>query len=216
MQYVKELCKAVIYFVNTYILWIVAKVLFNVRIQGKEKAEKGKEYIIVARHRSYWDIPLLAIALGGWRKIHFISQIKMLKNPFFYLFIKGYSTIINRDNFKREDFRKIVEALKKNKLIGIFPEGTTRIKREAKTGIIYFAEISGKEVLPINIQAQGSYPPRYPFCFPRISLSIGTPFTIDELKREEALSLRQEQITTQKRRYYQRLTELVMERIDSA
>ncbi len=216
MEYAKELCKTIIYFGSTYILWVVTKILFHVRIKGREKAEMGKGYIIVARHRSYWDIPLLVVALGGRRKIHFISQIQMLKNPFFYLFIKAYSTIIDRDHFKREDFRKIVEALKGNKLIGIFPEGTTRVKTEVKTGVIHFAEISGKEVLPINIQVKGSYPPRYPFRFPRISLSIGNPFAIDELKQEESLSLRGEQIATQATRYYQRLSKLVMERIDSA
>ncbi|HBR10222.1 1-acyl-sn-glycerol-3-phosphate acyltransferase [Candidatus Bipolaricaulota bacterium] len=215
MQHVKELCKTILYFVSICILWVVTKILFRLRVKGREKTEKEKGYIIVARHRSYWDIPLLALALGGRRKIHFISQIKMLKNPFLYPFIKLYSTIIDRDNFKREDFRKIIEALKRNKLIAIFPEGTTRVKKRAKTGVVRFAEISGKEILPINIQAKGPYPPRCLFRLPRISVSIGNPFFIDELKGQESLSLRREQIATQETRYYQRLSKLVMERIDS-
>ncbi|MCI2426450.1 1-acyl-sn-glycerol-3-phosphate acyltransferase [Candidatus Acetothermia bacterium] len=216
MQHAKELCKTIIYFVSTYILLVVMKILFHLRINGREKVEKGKEYIIVTRHRSYWDIPLLAVALGGRRKIHFISQKKLLKNPFFYLFLKAYSTIIDRDNFKRDDFRKIIAALNRNKLIGIFPEGTTRVKKESKTGVIHFAEMSGKEILPVNIQAKGSYPPRYPFRLPSISISIGHPFAVAELKREDSLSLCQEKMATQERRYYQRLSKLVMERIDSA
>ncbi len=143
-------------------------------------------YIVVARHRSYWDVPLLAAAFGPWNRIQFIARKGLLKNSVFKPLIKLYATAIDRDHFSRVDFRHAAEAVRRERLIGIFPEGTTKGNAEAKTGAIHFARISGKQLLPVNIRAHGSYPPRYPFGFPRVTISIGRPVSITELEKGKA------------------------------
>lgn len=143
-------------------------------------------YIIVARHRSYWDVPLLATAFGPWNRIQFIARKGLLKNHVFKPLIKLYATVIDRDHFSRADFRHAAEAVSRERLIGIFPEGTTKGNRDAKAGAVHFARISGKKLLPVNIRAHGPYPPRYPFGFPRVTISIGPPVSIAELENEKA------------------------------
>lgn len=156
--------------------------LFRFRVRGRENINPDERYIAVARHRSYWDILVVAAALGVRHRIHFIARKGLLKAvPIVQPLIRAYSTIIDRDRFTLADFRRMLDAVRREKLVLIFPEGTTRLRVDAKGGAVYFASAAGKRILPINIQAVGPYPPKYPFRFPRITVSIGRALDPEEL-----------------------------------
>jgi len=164
-------------------------------------------YIIVARHRSYWDVPLLVVAFGARNRIHFIARKGLLKNPVFNPLIKLYTTTIDRDHFTRADFRRALAAVRRERLIGIFPEGTTKGGADAKAGAIHFARLSGKRLLPVNIRVKGPYPPRYPFCFPQVTVSIGRPVSVAELEEGRKATSRAEEA--------QRMSERLMALVDT-
>jgi len=177
--------KGGLYVFLAFLLLILAKVLFSLRIEGRENLKRDEGYIIVARHRSYWDIPLLVSAIGPRNRIHFIARKGLMKrNLIVRPLILMYSTIIDRDDFGKEDFRRMLTAIKRERLVGIFPEGTTRRQVEAKAGAIRFAGLTKKELLPVNIRVHGPYPPEYPFRFPHVTVSIGEPFPLSSLERE--------------------------------
>lgn len=171
--------------------------------------EKGCGYIAIARHRSYWDIPFLAIALGWRNRVHFIARKGLLRNPIFNPLIKLYATAIDRERFSKTDLRCTLQALKQERLIGIFPEGTTKRQVDPKAGAIHFAHLTDKKLLPVNIRANGSYPPRYPFRFPRITITIGQPFAVSELEDETTKA-------DSRAEHYRLLSERLMERVDAA
>ena len=176
----KERCKGGLYALIVFLLHLLARILFRLRVTGRNMLKSGTGYIIVARHRSYWDIPLLVVAFGMRNRIHFIARKGLRKSPVFRLLIALYATAIDRDNFGRADFRRVLAAVRRERLIGIFPEGTTK-GSAAKAGVIHFARLSGKELVPVNIKAEGPYPPRYPFRFPRVTISIGRPVSVAAL-----------------------------------
>jgi len=156
--------------------------LFRLRIRGREHIEAGGNYVAVARHRSYWDILVVVAAIGARHRIHFIARKGLMKAvPFVQPIIRAYSTVIDRDHFSTADFRRMLEAVRRERLVLIFPEGTTRDRVDAKSGAVYFASAAGKRILPINIQAVGPYPPKYPFRYPRITVSIGKAIDPAEL-----------------------------------
>ena len=199
-----------IYALLVLLLFPATKSLFRLRVKGRANIDRNGEYIVVARHRSYWDIPIFAIALGGWNRVHFIARKGLMKgNILLQAVIRAFSTIIDRENFSKSDFRKMLTAIKRERLIGIFPEGTTRKRVEAKAGAIHFASIAGKDLLPVNIQAKGAYPPRYPFGFPKVTVSIGQSFSVDDLSAGiDAETSRSER--------YRLLSDRLMERVDNA
>ena len=199
-----------IYAFLVLLLFIVAKPLFRLRVKGRANIDRNGEYIIVARHRSYWDVAVLAIALGGWNRIHFIARKGLMKwNVLIQAVIRTFATIIDRENFSKSDFRKMLTAIKRERLIGIFPEGTTRSRVDAKSGAIHFASIAAKDLLPINIQADGPYPPEYPLGFPSVVVSIGRPFSVGDLSAGiDAEAPRSER--------YRLLSDRLMERVDNA
>ncbi len=205
----KEAFKATFYALLVFFLRVVTKILFRLRVRGRERVQQGGSYIAVARHRSYWDIPLLAVAFGWKNRIHFIARRGLMRNPLFNVLIRLYATAIDRENFTKGDFRRMLESIRRERLIGVFPEGTTRRAVDAKAGAIHFARLTGKELLPVNIGAVGPYPPRYPFRFPRITISIGHPFAASELEEGEATS-------TSRAERYHFLGERLMRRVDAA
>jgi len=169
---------------------------------------RGQGYIAVARHRSYWDAPILAAAMGWPNRLHFVARKGLLRKlPVLRPFVRLFSTTIDRDAFRLADYRRLRAAVKRERLIGIFPEGTTRHRVEPKAGAVHFARISGKPLLPVNIQTSGPYPPRYPVRFPRVTVTIGEPITVEELAAavDKVPTLRREQ----------ELSALLMQRVDA-
>lgn len=179
------------------------------RVRGKEMIEADKEYIIVAQHRSYWDIPILVVAFGLRNRIQFIAREGLSKNPIFRPLLHLFSTTIDRENFGKRDFRRVLQAMRKERLIGIFPEGTTKAQAGAKTGVIHFARLTRKPLLPVRLKADGPYPPRYPFRFPRVTVSIGKAISLEDLEKEVQILPNR----SSERAFV--LTKRLMERIDA-
>jgi 1-acyl-sn-glycerol-3-phosphate acyltransferase len=186
------------------------KLLFRIRVQGRENISKQDEYIAVARHRSYWDPPILTVAIGAFTPVHYISRKGLMHGiPLVTPIIRTFSTIIDRENFSRDDFRRVLAAMKQERFIGLFPEGTTREQGDAKTGVIHFARLSGKRILPVNIIANGPFPPKYPFHLPKLTVSIGKSFTIADLQNDEF-----SEVT--RAAQYKQMSEQLMFRVDNA
>jgi 1-acyl-sn-glycerol-3-phosphate acyltransferase len=198
------------YTLIVFLCLLALKLFFRIRIKGRENIDRQSEYIAVARHRSYWDAAVLAVACGVLHRVHFIARKGLMRGvPVIRSVIRAFSTIIDREHFSREDFRKMLAAMKREKLIGLFPEGTTRAHVDAKAGAIHFAKLTGKRILPVNIKSEGPYPPEYPFRFPRLTVSIGKPFDVSELRAEDC------EVTTRSEQY-QQMSEQLMLRVDNA
>jgi len=198
------------YVVLVFFLLLITKTLFRLRIEGRENLRRAGRYIAVARHKSYWDIPIVAVAVGFWNRIHFISRKGLMREIIgVRSIIRAYSTIIDRENFGRADFRRMFEAIKRERLVGIFPEGTTRRQIDASSGAVHFATLTRKQLLPVNIRAKGPYPPQYPFGFPRVTVSIGVPFSVAALEEEPAIGISRSE-------RHRLMSERLMLRVDNA
>lgn len=162
---------------------LVMKLLFRLRVQGRDNVPDGGA-MLVARHRSYWDITLLIAAIGLRRHILFVARRTLMRNPIIRPFIKHFTVPIDREQFGKADFRRIADALEDERLVGVFPEGTTRQSAEVRLGVIRFAERTGKPFVPICLVSDGPYPPSYPFGFPRTTARIGRPFHLKELRAD--------------------------------
>ncbi|MBI1729852.1 1-acyl-sn-glycerol-3-phosphate acyltransferase [Candidatus Acetothermia bacterium] len=196
-----------IYRIGEVPLTLFLKIAFRFRVIGRENMPKEKGVLLIARHRSYWDIPLMISALGGRNRIHFIARKSLLKNLFFHIFVKHYSIAIDRDNFSKDNFRKVIEGMRQNRIVAIFPEGTTLQTDQVRVGVIRFAEKTKHDFLPIRLECVGPYPPKYPFGFPKVTAYIGKPFSLQDL--EERLIGE----VSRKERYDQ-LAEALMEELD--
>ena len=201
--------KDLIYQTGTRVLTVIIRLLFKLKVYGYHHIPRGAGLLLVARHRSYWDIPLLIAALGPLHRIYFVARRTLNKNWLLRPFLQGFAVSIDREHFRSQDYRQIVRALDARRIVGIFPEGTTKRSGLIRTGVVRFAEHSDCPILPVNIAAESPYPPRYPFGFPRVAVQIGRPFRLREL--ESGLSGSESRAAR-----YGKLSLALMERIDQA
>ncbi len=206
MSRLSESAKATFYFGCVTLLRLVFRLLFRLRVYGRRNIPKDGA-ILIARHQSYWDIPLLAVAVGGRQQIRFVARKTLMRNPLLALLIRLYAIPIDRESFRLSDYRRVLAAIEAKELVGIFPEGTTKGAKAPKIGVARFAERTGQKLLPVRLLASGPYPPRYPFGFPKIEVRFGRPFRLEELAGALPPGLGREE-------RYRRLSLMLMERID--
>jgi 1-acyl-sn-glycerol-3-phosphate acyltransferase len=202
-----EAFKGIFYRYGAVLIYFFLKLLFRLRVEGRENIPEGG-CILVSRHRSYWDIPVLVGALGGHHRIHFVARKTLLEEHLILRpFIAAFAICIDRENFRLEDYRNVVEAIKSGKIVGIFPEGTTKQSGEIHPGVVRFAERGGKDFLPVLIDSIGPYPPKYPFRYGRLTVRVGRPFGLRDLEFDlNGVGDRHVR--------YDKMSELVMGRID--
>jgi len=177
-----DLLRGFLYAVLVLILAPVTFVLFRLRASGTEHLKGGG--VLIARHRSYWDIILLGVACGPFRRINFLARNTLLKHPLFAPVVWGLATVIDREAFSRDDYRRALASAHRAPLLGVFPEGTTKGLVPPKAGALRFAHRLNRPLIPVNLAARGPYPPRYPFRFPRIQVRIGRPIAVRDLEKD--------------------------------
>lgn len=182
MNRVRKLLHRMGYKIILVFIYLLVSLLFRLKIKGKQNIpEETRNLLIVSTHTSYWDPPLIGLAMGLFREVHFIARAGLLKNPIFLILVKAYSTVINRDDFKKKDLIKMLRAFQSDDLLCIFPEGTTREGVSPKSGTVRLAEKTDRKFLPVKITLSRS-PTQAPFLFAPVEVIIGKSLTFSELR----------------------------------
>ena len=125
-----------------------------VRIEGRERIERGKAYVMVANHLSLLDILVL---FRLFRHFKWVSKIENFKVPFI-----GWNMTLNRYiELRRGDRESVIEMMQaceqtigEGSSIMMFPEGTrsaTGEMRPFKPGAFEIALNTETPILPIVI-----------------------------------------------------------------
>ena len=139
-------------------VWTILKAS-NVKLtaHGLQNVETGKSYIVMANHRSMYDIPVLHYLLGHGRDLRWIAKQELQRVPFF-----GWAYRMSRhvaiDREKRaaaiETLRCAAAQSRAGVTFVIMPEGT-RNSREGllpfKKGGFHLALDTGLPILPVAI-----------------------------------------------------------------
>jgi 1-acyl-sn-glycerol-3-phosphate acyltransferase len=125
------------------------------RFYGKEHFAKGKNYVVVANHSSFLDVPLLTPFLPGGNKT--IAKKSMAKIPFFgWIYTRG-SVLVDRgsDASRRRSFEAMKSVLRTGLNMLIYPEGTrNRTGQPLKSfydGAFRLATDAQKDIIPVCV-----------------------------------------------------------------
>lgn len=135
-------------------IYAYCKIVYRVKIIGKENIPKEGAVIICGNHRSFLDPPLIEVTCGRYTR--FLAKEELTKNKFLALLGIVFDAILVKRNSK--DVTAIKESLKTLKngdCLALFPEGTRNglEKGEAvKDGAAFFAVRSGAKVVPCGIK----------------------------------------------------------------
>ncbi len=126
-------------------------------VDGLEHVQAGKSYIVMANHRSMYDIPAVHYFLGRDRELRWVGKRELTRVPVFgWAFGMSRHVAIDRQNRARA-----VEALKRAAAESasgvsfvVMPEGTRSRDRTLlpfKKGGFHLAIDTGLPILPVGI-----------------------------------------------------------------
>ena len=155
---------------------VVAKLLFFVRIEGKENMPQGA-CVIMGNHRAWLDPFLLAMCARD-REIRFMGKKELWGNKVFAWIAKQVRGVpVDRGNADMASIRMSMTVLKAGHTLGIFPEGT-RSKGDGmlplQGGASLLALRSKCDVVPVYID--GDYR-----LFRRVTVRVGKPVEMADL-----------------------------------
>lgn len=170
--------RTVIYTLVVMLYALVAKVLFFVRIEGREQIPKDRNCVLMGNHQCLLDPLMLALCVPD-REIHFMGKKELFENPFLgWLFRKVHGFPVDRGNIDMGAIRTAMNVLKNGDTLGIFPEGTRSRSGHMLPllgGASMLALRSGCDVIPIYID--GNYRP-----FRRMVVRVGRPIETADLR----------------------------------
>jgi 1-acyl-sn-glycerol-3-phosphate acyltransferase len=142
--------------------------IWEIRIEGREKAKKGETYVIISNHQSILDIMMINCLLYRFK---WISKIENMKVPFigWYLRMADYITVERGNSESKEQMmERSLECLKKGISIMMFPEGTRSTDGNVgffRRGAFQLAMGGKKPVLPVIIDGTGGILPKHGLLF---------------------------------------------------
>lgn len=163
-----------------YTLIVVYKLLYRVKVIGKENVPKKDEgpFILCGNHVIPFKVPIIELFTTGRRRVYFVGKAELLKNPFMRILGYLFDVIpVKRGAKDMTAMKSSLKVLNNGDVLGIFPEGTTnglQKKVRVKTGTAFMAIRTGCKVLPVGIKNAK---------FGKVIVNIGKP--IDFKDRQE-------------------------------
>ena len=166
------------------------------RVEGLEKIDRSKRYVILLNHTSMLDIPMLYFVPLDFR---WVSKREVCRIPFFGQLLYLHGDILIDRGRRAEAMTQLLHEggmwLDRGVSVAIFPEGTRSKDGEIhrfKAGAFQLARETGVELLPIVME--GSRTVMHPHSFRwnwtnRIALRILDPVSVEEIRSTETAEL---------------------------
>ncbi len=162
------------------IITVIFKIFFTPKIYGKENINKSGKVILAGNHTSNLDCLLLISTTK--RSIHFLAKKELWKGFKKVIFSNLGLIPVDRKNKDHKALTDAIEYLNNDKLIGIFPEGTTEkegVMLPFKMGVIKMANVTKSPIIPFAITG------KYRLFSRDLKIVFGKPLYVDSNNFEE-------------------------------
>ncbi len=161
------------------ILWVIYKIVYRVKVIGKENVPKDGSFILCGNHVDFYKVPVIELFTTGRKRVYFMAKIELLKKPILRWFAYLFNVIpVKRGKNDMNAMKQSLQALNQGYILGIFPEGTTNglsKKVKVKTGTAYMALRTGTKVLPVGMKVTKTN---------KIIVNIGKPLDYSSKKQK--------------------------------
>ena len=119
-----------LYTIIVFLYGLLVKLLFFMKIEGRENVPKDRNCILMGNHQCLLDPVTLALCVPD-REIHFMGKKELFENKVLgWVFRQVHGFPVDRGNMDMGAIRTAMGVLKAGETLGIFPEGT-----RSKTGV---------------------------------------------------------------------------------
>lgn len=174
------------------VVYPITKLMYNLKIEGKENLPKDSRVIFAGNHLSYIDPPL--ISLAAWKPIAYMAKQELFHDDNKRLRFLVHSLgafAVNREKPEIATFKTLKAVFNTSWSLGIFPQG--RIIKEPvishiHKGFVMFAKKFRADIIPIGICGFDGYAKK--LFEKHVTVKIGKPISYtleeDEIMREWA------------------------------
>lgn len=171
-----------LYIVIRPLLLLVAKIIFNPKIVGKENIPKKDGCVIACNHIHAIDPAMLIYS--SRRIIHFIAKKELFEGKMKWFYLSFGTIPVDRDKKNPLAMRVAEEFLENDEIVGIFPEGTRNKERIGllpfKFGTVKMASVTKKKIVPCVITGD------YKVFKSDLKIKFGKAIDISNMSLEEA------------------------------
>lgn len=180
---------------------LIGHIIFRVKYYGVENIPETGGLIAAGNHRTSWDPIFMAVGIKK-RQVFYMAKAEFFKYPIIKQIFNGLGAYpVRRGRGDRSALDAAIDVVKKEQIMGIFPEGTRNKDGEdmkPQTGVALIAAASGGDVMPVSIYCEGKVR-----IFKKITVRFGKPIPNADICPSTVL-------TSQERKYAARY---IMERI---
>lgn len=144
----------ILYRITRPLIKILFNLIFRPTYIGLENIPNNGKCILVGNHTSNLDCLLLISATN--RTIHFLAKDSLVKGLKRVIFKNMGIIPVNRKIHDKNALDSAIKTLNKDKVIGIFPEGTINKTNDVimpfKIGAVKMASVTGSVLVPFTIK----------------------------------------------------------------
>ena len=158
-------------------IYIYCKLVYRVKVVGKENIPKKGPIIICGNHRSFLDPPLIEATCGRYTR--FLAKEELTKNKLLaFLGVIFDAILVKIDSKEVVAIKESLKTLKNGDCLALFPEGTRNgleKGEKVKDGVAFFAVRSGAKVVPCGIKGgkKGDW---------KVTITYGKPLDFSKYK----------------------------------
>ena len=134
-------------------IWLYCKVVYRMKVTGKENRVKDGPVIFCGNHRTYLDPPLIVVTAG--RHVNFLAKEELYENKFLAFLGWVFDAVpVKRNNKDIAALKTTLKGLKEGNAFAMFPEGTRNglaKGEDVKDGAAFFALKTKAKVQPVGI-----------------------------------------------------------------
>lgn len=172
--------RSILYEIARGISHVLFRTLMPVKFHNPERLRREPPFILIANHRHALDPVAMAIGIPK-HQVVFLAKKELGKSPFMQkLLTRVHCILVDRHNVDMEAMRACMKAIKDNKILLIFPEGTRHHEgqmEQIETGTALIAMRSRAPIVPVYFDRKLAF-------FRRTHLYVGEPIAYDDLLAE--------------------------------
>jgi 1-acyl-sn-glycerol-3-phosphate acyltransferase len=187
------------YWLMKVVLTPILRVVYRVKVDGREHVPQRGPVILAANHRSFLDSIFLPLVIR--RRVTYVAKAEYFDDPKTAWFFRAVGQIpIRREGGSASEgaLAAATEVLEAGGVFGIYPEGTrTRdgYTHRGHTGVARLARRTGAAVVPVGLVGTDECQPtdkKLPRLFKTVHVRFGAPIPPEHAAQgDERMALRQ-------------------------
>ena len=188
------------YWIVKMFLTPILRVVYRIRVEGREHLPKHGPVILASNHRSFLDSIFIPLIVR--RRVTFVAKAEYFDDPKTAWFFRAVGQIpIRREGGSASEgaLSAATDVLESGGVFGIYPEGTrTRdgLLHKGKTGVARLALGTGAPIVPVGLIGTDECQPtnaKLPRLFRKVTIRFGPPLAMGHYQNrsDDRLVLRQ-------------------------